>query len=355
DYGRMSAYNDLANGFFHQKKYDEAILHAQKAYEIAAVYSSSQQMNWALTTLYRSYRDKGDLQAALRYMEKLNYNRRNQSDTSMERRYNIFHLLYQNEKKDETIRSSELARQQTIQRSLILFSIFVLIAAGLLWRKNQQLRKKNEEIRLALVKGQTLERKRVAAELHDTLGGTIAAINWYMSGINKTSLPNDEQLIYDRLQDMITGAYQEIRSLSHNYFPKVLEKDGLVLAVQRLVEKLNQNNKVQFKLEIKGMDTRPDRQIEFELYSTILELANNIIKHAGANNAYLSLTGTIKRFTLTVADDGKGFDDIANEGVGLRNVRNRVESLGGSLVKTHEKEQGTFIRITIPRNQESYA
>jgi two-component system, NarL family, sensor histidine kinase LiaS len=355
DYGRMSAYNDLANAYYHNKRYDQAIQQAQRAQEIAAVYPSSQQLNWALTTLYRSYREKGDLQQALNYMEQLNYNRRNESGTDMERRYNLFHLLYQNEKKDEAIRTSKLARQRTIQGFLTLFSTFVILVAVLLWRKNRQLQKKNKEIREAQVKGQTLERKRVAAELHDTLGGTIAAINWYMSGINKKTLPAAEQEIYDRLQDMITGAYQEVRSISHNYLPRILEQEGLVNALYRLVEKLNQNNQIKFTLEIKGMDARPDRKVELELYSTVLELTNNILKHAEASHAYISLTGTRKRLTLTVADDGKGFDDASSEGVGLSNVRNRVETLGGDLVKTHEKDKGTFIRITIPRNQESFA
>jgi two-component system, NarL family, sensor histidine kinase LiaS len=355
DYGRMSAYNDLANGYYLLRKYNLAISNAQKALDIATKSHSSQQMNWALTTLYRSHRDQGYLRVALRYMEELNYNRRNQSGSSIARRYNMFHLLYQNEKKDEAIRSSELARQLMIQRFLVVFLIVVLIAAGLVWRKNQQLRKKNKEIREAMVKGQTLERKRVAAELHDTLGGTIAAINWYMSGINKNSLPKAEQQIYNRLQDMIAGAYQDIRSISHNYLPRILEQEGLVQALQRLIEKLNQNNQIKFTLEINGIDIRPDRQVEFELYSTVLELTNNIFKHAEANHAYISLTGTKKRFTLNIVDDGKGFDEIKSEGMGLRNVRNRVESLGGNLVVTNEKDRGTFIRIVIPRNQESFA
>lgn len=355
DYGRMSAYNDMANAYFHLGKYNLAISNAEKAKELAAIYPSSQQMNWALTTLYRSYRDQGNLQEALRFMEEVNYNRRNQSETSMERRYSLYHLLYENEKKDEAIRTSELTRQHTIQRFLLIFLIVVLLAAGLVWRKNQELRKKNKEIKEALVKGQTLERKRVAAELHDNLGGTIAAINWYMSAINKETLPRAEQKIYDRLQNMITGAYQEIRSISHNYLPRVLEQEGLVQALRRLIDKLNQNKQVEFELEIKGIGKRPDPQVELELYSTVLELANNILKHAEARRARITLTGTRKQFVLTISDDGKGFEETQREGMGLRNIRNRVDSLGGSLVKSNEKDQGAFIQITIPRNQETFA
>ena len=100
-----------------------------------------------------------------------------------------------------------------------------------------------------MIQGQTLERKRVAAELHDHLGGTLASLNWYLFGINKKILSDEEKKIYESVHQMVGKAYRELRSLSHNLMPEELTEHGLIVTVQRLLEKLNENNDIDFTFE----------------------------------------------------------------------------------------------------------
>src|SRR5207237_9048760 len=106
-------------------------------------------------------------------------------------------------------------------------------------RANDQLRAKNREIADALLRGQTQERKRVAADLHDNLGGLLAAIKVSLGALDPGRMPEREQLIYNNLLTMTKEAYAEIRYLSHNLQPEELEKQGLIKALTRLTEKLN--------------------------------------------------------------------------------------------------------------------
>ena len=109
------------------------------------------------------------------------------------------------------------------------------------------MRAKNREIEEALLRGQTLERKRMAADLHDNLGGLLAAIRTSLSALNPTDMADQEQKIYHNLLTMSKEAFAEVRYLSHNFQPDELEKQGLAEAFTRLVDKLNITQKIKFQ------------------------------------------------------------------------------------------------------------
>ena len=211
------------------------------------------------------------------------------------------------------------------------------------------MRRKNAAIKEALIQGQTIERKRVAAELHDNLGGTLASLNWYLYGMDKKLLSDEEQKIYKSVHQMVGAAYREVRSLSHNLMPVELEEHGLITALQRLVDKLNENNSIQFEFNVTGLEKRLDRKVEFELYSIVLELTNNILKHSKADRAEISLYESAKTIALSITDNGNGIKNKSSQGVGLGNVSNRVESLKGKIQIADEEYSGAKIDIEIPK------
>lgn len=348
-YGELNVLNDLANIYCLSQQNDLAIETAARALDYSTIFHSSQQTNWALLSLSRAYKNKKMFQQALDYMEKVIFNRRMLHTEYVQRQYTMYQLSYDNQIMDSEIQEKIIAEQRTVQRFLIGFSCLIIAFAAFLWFNNKKLRRKNAEIREAMARGQAIERKRVAAELHDNLGGTLASLNWYLFGIDKKVLSPEEQKIYESVHQMVGAAYREVRSLSHNLMPAELEEHGLVMALYRLIDKLNENKNIEFSLNVSGMSHRLNNKTEFELYSIVLELTNNIIKHSGANKASINLTENNKNIHLMVIDNGNGMVEPSRQGVGLKNVKNRVESLRGKVQITGEPTSGLKVDIEIPK------
>ena len=348
-YGVLNGLNDIGNVYFLQNDYDKAIKAEKEALELSYLYHSSRQTNWALICLYKAYKEKKDPQQAMNYLEKVDYIRRTRHLERISREYNMYKLIYENQQMDSEIQRKIIGEQNTIQRFLIGFSCLIVAFATFLWLNNKKLRQKNAAIKEALIQGQTIERKRVAAELHDHLGGTLASLNWYLYGMDKKLLSEEEQKIYNSVHQMVGAAYREVRSLSHNLMPPELEEHGLLMALQRLVGKLNENNSIHFTLNIKGLEKRLNKKVEFELYSIVLELTNNILKHSKANTASITLEEAVKTISLSIADNGAGIKNKSNHGVGLGNVKSRVQSLKGKINISNEENAGTKIDIEIPK------
>lgn len=348
-YGKLSILNDLGNIYYWTKQYDKSIEMCLMAYKYAKQYHSYQQTNWALQTLSRSYRSKGMLEEALVYADEYFFNRRMLHDNYIRRQYTMYQLMYENQQMDSAIQQKIIDEQNRIQQFLIGFTLLILASAAFLWLNNKKLRRKNAEIKEALIQGQTIERKRVAAELHDHLGGTLASLNWYLYGIDKKALSPEEQKIYNSVHQMVGAAYKEVRSLSHNLMPAELEEHGLIMALKRLVDKLNENKNIEFTFDNNGLNKRYENKIEFELYSIVLELTNNVIKHSGATKASITLNENPKSIFLTIEDNGNGVVKASRYGIGLHNVKNRVESLSGKIDITNQSKDGTKIEIEIPK------
>lgn len=216
-------------------------------------------------------------------------------------------------------------------------------------KMNKELIQKNEDIKNALFNGQSIERKRVASELHDNLGGTLSGLIWQLEGISFENMNVSEQKIYESLILKMRDAYAEIRHISHNMLPGELEKSGLKKALEKLVNELNQNNKIQFILDVNMADKFNNRKIELELYSISMELLNNVIKHSSASIAGILINQSSTNLMLEVYDNGKGLNaDRNTDGKGMRNIKDRVNSIGGKLVVESEPYVNTCIRVEVP-------
>ncbi len=203
--------------------------------------------------------------------------------------------------------------------------------------KEQALLRKNAELQAALLEGQTTERKRVAADLHDNLSSTLTAVRWNLMGINVQNLNESERKVYEDVMSMATAAHDQVRLISQNLLPEELEKEGLARALERLMRKLNRSGNVHFQLQSDGLLERLDKKLEFELYSIILELTHNILKHAGATKASVSLKLHNECIHLIVSDNGKGLAENREKGMGIQNVESRVKSVNGKW-QIHSRE-----------------
>lgn len=246
--------------------------------------------------------------------------------------------------------------QERTRNFLVAGVVFLLLVGILLLRLNTKLKaknaaliQKNREISEALLKGQTIERKRVASELHDSLGGLLSAVKLTMQTIHAEDLSPHEQPIYRNLIGMVNEAGQQVRSLSHNLLPDELEEKGLVNSLERLVTKLNYTQKTHFDLRISGLDERLDKNVEFNLYTICLELCNNILKHAEATEVQIELIKKNEALQLFVSDNGQGFsvEDTTN-GMGMKNLKARASALNAKLHIQSKPYEGTLVSMKMP-------
>lgn len=213
---------------------------------------------------------------------------------------------------------------------------------------NEELVKKNEEILDALFRGQSIERKRVAVELHDNLGGTLSAIKWRLEALNGINLTEKERKIYDGILGMMKNAYAEVRLISHNMLPAEFEEKGLIEAIKKLCKDVNQSEKLHINLISEGDAQRIDKRIALELYSICMELINNILKHSEASQAEISLLVNAKNIILAIRDNGKGILNASStNGVGLKNLKTRLETINGKVNFKNSDDWSTEIMIQI--------
>ena len=227
---------------------------------------------------------------------------------------------------------NELDRQRNVRLwlGIVIALLLMAIAAGLYYNRN--LIQKNKEISAALLQGQTIERKRVAMDLHDNLGSTLSALWMSIDTVDQSKMNKKEKEIHNTLRENLEKAYNDVRLLSHNLLPDEFEKKGLVAALENLVRNLNKNSKVIFSLDIPEDLVNLEKNVEFELYSICLELTNNILKHANATEGRINISQHKESLTLLVSDNGSGVLDVESSGKGLQNVKARIEAIKGKLI-----------------------
>ena len=202
-----------------------------------------------------------------------------------------------------------------------------------LQKANDELIRKNKDIVDALFRGKKIERERVASELHDNLGSTLSALKWRLEALNKDNLSPKEQRVYDGIQAMMHNAYSEVRLISHNLMPALLEEEGLFGAIEKYINDINLSDKLIITFETNIPNLTIDNKISLELYSICMELLNNILKHSKGTNATLKINKLADSLILIVSDNGVGIDFSKSQdlNMGFKNIKSRVETLNGEL------------------------
>jgi len=282
-------------------------------------------------------------------------------NTESRERSKIAALTYDFDKQQQSdrLRIQELENQKLKNTRNILIALSVLVSLIILYitwsnkqlrRKNKQIIAKNREIEKALDKGQRMERKRVASELHDNLNTKLAAIRWNIQSMDTSGFDAFNQKIHSRISEMVDDAYKDVRLISHNMLPTELETHGLTEALNVLVHKLGDNNGMRFKLELEGNIERLSKEQEHQLYNIALELVNNAIKHSEATLVTINLTRDREGLSLSVTDNGIGIPaGLKNNGRGFHNLMSRTETLKGTFKMESPPGGGTRAEVHVPQ------
>ena len=219
--------------------------------------------------------------------------------------------------------------------------------------KEDQLR----HLSLHLMTLQDEERRRIARELHDTAGQTLAAMKMSIALIRQVDggKPELERLV-DDLNALADEALQEVRTTSYLLHPPLLDEAGIASAARWFVEGFARRSGIQVDCDIPEKMERPPRDCELVLFRVLQESLTNVHRHSGASAARVCLKRDTGQFELEVGDNGKGIPEerlrrfnssIGNSGVGISGMRERVRELGGRL-EIRSVKNGTTISVALP-------
>ena len=222
---------------------------------------------------------------------------------------------------------------------------------------NQGLR----ELTARLMQLQDEERRRIARELHDSVGQNLAALTMNLTTVRADieRLSQTAKTVSDSL-GLAEDMNKEVRTVSYLLHPPLLDESGLVSALRWYVEGFSERSKIQLTLEIPEDFGRLPQEMETALFRTVQECLTNIHRHSGSAVATIRLTRTTDEIRLKVEDRGVGIEEekltevTSNgpPGVGIRGMRERMRQLGGSL-DLQSSRNGTTVHARLPITKSS--
>lgn len=200
-------------------------------------------------------------------------------------------------------------------------------------------------------------RRRLARDLHDSLAQLLAAalmnVRFLSEKVSKDSTVSTADL--SALEGAISKALFQVRTMLFDLRPVILETQGLVAALEAYTKRLRKEGTGRLRLAVNRNLGRLAPRIETAAFSIIRESLNNVRRHAHAQNVLVSMDRKDDKLHVTVEDDGKGFDPELTKktygergSIGLLNMRERAETVGGSLSVDSVVGKGTKIVLTVP-------
>ncbi len=331
---------------------------------------------------YQNYADiyqlKGNIPKAFEYYKK--YKETEDSVVNSQR----FNQIYELELKHETeksnteiallnrqkkIQSLQIERQKLLinkrnnQIILVVTSCFITLLIFYIIYINYRHRQKikleealyqhKEKRANEVIEAEIRERKRMGEELHDGLGQILSLLKLTLTSLEnkqKSSSEKQKELIENAVE-LTDNAFTELRNISHNMAPIFLKEKGFAASIKDLLDHLNQSNTYKVGMDISGVDNQLESFLELTIYRVVQEALNNIILHAKATEINFQLLQSDKEITLMIEDNGRGFDinEMENKhGIGLRNIRSRIENIGGKVHLDSVINRGTIITIIVP-------
>lgn len=251
----------------------------------------------------------------------------------------------------------EPAFWQTIWFRGLLVVLFLGLGPVLyLWRVRQLERRRaaQEAFSRQLIFSQEQERKRIAAELHDSLGQNLLVIkNRAALALTQQDQPDKVVAQITEVSAMASNAIREVREIAQNLRPFQLDELGLTKSIAAMVRKLADSSLIEFKTELDDIDRALPPESEINFYRVLQECMNNIVKHSQATMASITLRRTARHIHLKVVDNGQGFrpeEAIAGNGrgFGLNNIVERARTMRGEVTFNSRPGGGTSVEVMVP-------
>ncbi|MFC4163817.1 ATP-binding protein [Epilithonimonas zeae] len=307
----------------------------------------------------------GQSKEAYQWMKKSNDLGDSLNQQKLLQKLNEYEILHKTTEKQKTINHLEQEKKEneliaknknlriTILAIALGLSLIIAVLIYLTYRKQQKLNQQisishqqdlvhieNErkyEATQAVLRGEEQERQRIAQDLHDSMGGMLANI--------RMSISSNELYQSTDIVEKLDKSISEMRRISRNLMPETLKNLGFETALKELCESMiHKHLSIQF--EAFDVSDKIPFQIQLALYRIAQESISNVIKYAQANNVIVQISQDGDTLTLTVEDDGVGFDKSKiTYGLGLKNIENRVRLINGKVEIHSAKGEGTTINV----------
>ncbi|MEA4937610.1 MAG: sensor histidine kinase [Paludibacter sp.] len=366
DLKRPEAYilSCLSDVYRELKQFAKSSSYISEALQKKDALSNSEQLDLYETALALTVA-KGDIKSFEKQFKAYQEQAAKVQDVSVREKMMELEAKYETEKNEQQIK--DLAERQkiiiaiasvgTLALIAIVFALFFRIQLEKSRKKmaeQEVVKLKQEKLIIAtqsVLEGETVERSRLARELHDGLGGMLSVVRLNLKGITlTTSLENEDANKFSKALSVLDTSIKELRRVAHHLMPESLQKHGLNVSLTDFCMDIPS---VEFHYF--GNNERFDSKLEILIYRMAHELVNNALNHAEAEHINVQLLQEDDRISLTVQDDGKGFDEKnTGKGMGLENVKNRVASFDGEMNIYSSPEKGTEINIEFQLNSEKH-
>ncbi|WP_255449568.1 cache domain-containing protein [Shimia ponticola] len=235
---------------------------------------------------------------------------------------------------------------------ITLLALVIVFLSGLFItiRERRLADAKLKELTQRIIDTQEEERGRVARELHDSISQILVSVRYALETAQRRLAKGDERASHniDRGITTLTGAIQEVRRISRDLRPGMLDDLGLGPALRALIDDFGQRTGVKTQFETVVFSNRLDSDSKITLYRIAQEALTNIERHAEASSVRISIAGSRRGALMRISDDGKGLPVSGpNPGLGLRNMQERIEQLDGTL-RILSSKKGTTIEASVP-------
>lgn len=359
---------------YNQKKYNEAkqiIIYLSEQKEIMSTVNNRKRIYAELATTLNQLKETS---AAYKFQKEYSRLSDSLNDSRLKKDINALEIKFRNTERQKEIevlkvkneRASLAAKNNKLMNWLMGAVIVVLLMAlllGIWYYRNKKKRRElsyqkhlNEieqqqqlKFSKAVLLGEEQERRRLARDLHDGLGGMLAGIKINLSLQVREPFVETKKVELQKVIEQLDSSVTELRRIAHNMMPVNLLKFGLKTALKDLCEVLmTESTRIDFQAF--GIERDIPEQTQINIYRIVQEMLANAIRHANATNIMLQCSQHEHVFLITQEDNGKGFDLhlTSNEtGIGLSNIKNRVGLLRGKMDIESVMNEGTTINIEL--------
>ncbi|WP_165967529.1 tetratricopeptide repeat-containing sensor histidine kinase [Algoriphagus formosus] len=336
---------------FAEKDYQKALDYGTAYLKLKQESKEYEEIQEADQFLSKVYKMLGDEKQALKHFE--NYAHLKDSITNIQRArvLSYYQTLYETEKRDSKIAAQQtnielLQAQKKLQTQWLIFGglglVFAFAFSNVLRSRRfaKKAQKQNEEFSQYVISSQEQERNRVAMELHDSVGQQLMLLT------RKAKSSGDSFI-----KDLATDTLANIRAISHNLYPVVLKRLGFTKAAEELVNDLDETTELFFTTEIAFVDDVLNEEQALHVYRILQETLQNIVKHAKASTVAITVLKEKNRVSLTVQDNGIGFDykEIMTSGksLGIKSIQERCKIIKAHLEVHSETSKGTRLKVSV--------
>ncbi|WP_046744614.1 sensor histidine kinase [Kordia zhangzhouensis] len=293
---------------------------------------------------------------------------------------NIKNSMLESELQVDTIRKAlSYTKEKTENQATIIIILAIVLSLGsviaLLYYRNskrkqriisqqleieaQKLEKAQREQEIAaidaMILGQEREREAIASDLHDNVCALLSAAKMQFEHLNErkdTADPQKIEALFGKTKQLLENAYDEVHAMAYQKNSGVMAKKALLPAIENLIQNSNGINGIVISLQHHGLEERLESTREIFIFRIIQELIANVIKHAQATRANVSITVHQKIISVIVEDNGVGISEVvllSSKGMGIRGIQKRILAVGGKMNIDTFQSKGTSVVIEIPR------